>query len=221
MEGLQHISPSWAKVLSSEFTKPYFTSLSKFVAKECKLATVYPDSSNVFQAFSKTDFENVKVVLLGQDPYHGAGQANGLCFSVNKGIKFPPSLRNIFRGLQSDLGKEIPLHGDLSDWAGQGVFLLNSTLTVREHEAGSHQNMGWEIFTDAVIEKLSARKGLVYMLWGNSAQNKAKRIDASANLVLNSPHPSPLSAYRGFFENNHFSMANDYLRKTGKKPISW
>lgn len=208
-------------MLSDEFSKPYFKSLSEFVESEYQNEIVYPASREVFRAFANTDFQNVKIVLLGQDPYHGLGQANGLSFSVNDGVKFPPSLRNIFKGIQADLGKEPPISGDLSRWTEQGVFLLNATLTVRAQNAGSHQDKGWELFTDAVIEKLKSRKGLVYLLWGSFAQKKAQKIDAKQNLILKSAHPSPLSAYRGFFENKHFSKANEYLTSIGEKPINW
>ena len=215
------IENSWKQRLNGEFEKGYFIELAEFVKSEYANHKIYPPGRLIFSALDRCSFDSVRVVIIGQDPYHGPGQANGLSFSVNQGVKIPPSLRNIFRGLQADLGIEIPTEGDLTHWAEQGVFLLNATLTVRAHEAGSHQNKGWETFTDAVIEKLSSRKGLVYMLWGSFAQKKAQKIDASANLILKSPHPSPLSAYRGFFENNHFSIANDYLGKNGEKPISW
>ena len=216
------IEQSWKEVLQTEFDKPYFTSLTDFVRDEYRHATVFPPASLIFNAFNLCPFSDVKVVLIGQDPYHEPGQAHGLCFSVNDGVQFPPSLLNIFKELKSDLGVEIPQSGNLTRWAQQGVLLLNATLTVREHQAGSHQNHGWEQFTDAVIQTLSEKKsGLVFILWGSYAQNKARLIDSGRHCILRSAHPSPLSAYRGFFGNHHFSLANDYLSRIGKSIIKW
>ena len=216
------IEQSWKDCLADEFEKPYFRQLTDFVRGEYEKGTVYPPGSFIFNAFNHCPFEKVKVVLLGQDPYHEPGQAHGLCFSVREGIPFPPSLINIFKEVQSDLGIPIPKNGDLTRWADQGVLLLNATLTVRAHSAGSHQNKGWEIFTDSVINRLAtSREHLVYILWGAYAQRKCAMIDTTANLVLQSPHPSPLSASRGFFGNKHFSRTNDYLIKTGQTPIIW
>ncbi len=216
------IEQSWKEVLQTEFDKPYFTSLTDFVRDEYRHATVFPPASLIFNAFNLCPFSDVKVVLIGQDPYHEPGQAHGLCFSVNDGVQFPPSLLNIFKELKSDLGVEIPQSGNLTRWAQQGVLLLNATLTVREHQAGSHQNRGWEQFTDAVIQTLSEKKsGLVFILWGSYAQSKARLIDSGLHCILRSAHPSPLSAYRGFFGNHHFSLTNDYLSRTGKSIIKW
>ena len=216
------IEQSWKEVLQTEFDKPYFTSLTDFVRDEYRHATVFPPASLIFNAFNLCPFSDVKVVLIGQDPYHELGQAHGLCFSVNDGVQFPPSLLNIFKELKSDLGVEIPQSGNLTRWAQQGVLLLNATLTVREHQAGSHQNRGWEQFTDAVIQTLSEKKsGLVFILWGSYAQSKARLIDSGRHCILRSAHPSPLSAYRGFFGNHHFSLTNDYLSRTGKSIIKW
>jgi len=208
--------------LAEEFEKPYFEQLVDFVRSEYEKGAVYPPGSLIFNAFSHCPYDKVKVVLLGQDPYHEPGQAHGLCFSVREGIPFPPSLINIFKEVQSDLGTPIPKNGDLTRWADQGVLLLNATLTVRAHSAGSHQNKGWEQFTDAVINCLATRREhLVYILWGAYAQRKGAMIDKNKNLVLQSPHPSPLSASRGFFGNKHFSQANAYLLQTGQTPITW
>ena len=216
------IEQSWKEVLQTEFDKPYFTSLTDFVRDEYRHATVFPPASLIFNAFNLCPFSDVKVVLIGQDPYHEPGQAHGLCFSVNDGVQFPPSLLNIFKELKSDLGVEIPQSGNLTRWAQQGVLLLTATLTVREHQAGSHQNRGWEQFTDAVIQTLSEKKsGLVFILWGSYAQSKARLIDSGRHCILRSAHPSPLSAYRGFFGNHHFSLTNDYLSRTGKSIIKW
>lgn len=216
------IAESWKHVLSDEFGKAYFTQLTDFVRNEYQTQTVYPAGNNIFRAFDRCSFENVKVVILGQDPYHGPNQANGLCFSVKEGIPFPPSLVNIFKEIKDDIGKEIPPHGSLDRWADQGVLLLNATLTVRAHEAGSHQNKGWETFTDAVIHRLaSQRKGIVYMLWGSYAQKKAAFVSSADNLILKAPHPSPLSSYRGFFGCKHFSQTNAYLASKGEKQIEW
>lgn len=216
------IAESWKNVLHEEFDKGYFKELVEFIKQEYQSQTIYPAGKNIFRAFDHCDFEDVKVVILGQDPYHGPGQANGLCFSVKEGMPFPPSLLNIFKELKGDLGKDIPPHGSLDRWADQGVLLLNATLTVRAHQAGSHQNKGWETFTDAVIHQLaSKRKGIVYLLWGSYAQKKAAFVNPSDNLILKSPHPSPLSAHRGFFGNGHFSKANEYLKASGESEINW
>ena len=216
------IEQSWKDCLADEFEKPYFRQLTEFVRGEYEKGTVYPPGSFVFNAFNHCPFEKVKVVLLGQDPYHEPGQAHGLCFSVREGVPFPPSLINIFKEVQADMGKPVPKNGDLTRWAEQGVLLLNATLTVRAHAAGSHQNKGWEVFTDAVINRLATqREHLVYILWGAYAQRKGAMIDTSKNLVLQSPHPSPLSAGRGFFGNRHFSKTNAYLTATGQIPIVW
>jgi uracil-DNA glycosylase len=218
-----NISDSWKSVLSEEFEKEYFRALTSFVRSEYRNHTCFPPGEKIFAAFDRCSFDNVKVVVLGQDPYHGKGQANGLCFSVNKGISHPPSLINIFKELEADTGKPYPLDGDLGMWADQGVLLLNATLTVRESVAGSHQRKGWEEFTDAVIQHLSdQREGIVFMLWGGYAKKKGSKIDRNKHLVLNSGHPSPLSANRGYwFGNRHFSKANDYLKKKRKNQINW
>lgn len=216
------IEQSWKELLASEFDKEYFKSLTDFVRQEYQSTTVYPPGSYIFNAFEHCPFDKVKVVILGQDPYHEPGQAHGLSFSVQDGIPYPPSLVNIFKELESDLGKPMPSSGNLLRWADQGVLLLNATLTVRAHLAGSHQNRGWETFTDAVIHKLADnRSHLVYILWGSYAQKKGAFIDASHNLVIKSAHPSPLAAYRGFFGSKPFSKANDYLIATGQEPIDW
>jgi len=216
------IEESWGKVLQEEFEKTYFKKLIEFVRSEYQDQKIYPPGKQIFSAFDKCPFDQVKVVILGQDPYHGPGQANGLCFSVHEGMPFPPSLTNIFKEIKNDLGKEIPPNGFLERWAEQGVLLLNATLTVRAHQAGSHQKKGWEEFTDAVIKALAEEKQeVVYMLWGNYAQKKASIVDAASNLILKSVHPSPLSAHRGFFGSAHFSQANSYLREKGKTVIDW
>lgn len=216
------IEESWRVRLQEEFEKPYFKELTDFVREEYQQRVVYPPGKLIFNAFNLCPFDRVKVVLIGQDPYHGPGQAQGLCFSVNDGIKFPPSLVNIFKELESDLGIATPTSGSLVRWAKQGVFLLNATLTVREHEAGSHQNRGWETFTDAVIRCLATQKEhLVFILWGGYAQRKGAFIDRSRHLVIASPHPSPLSAYHGFFGTKPFSRTNDYLKAQGLEPIQW
>ena len=216
------IEESWKQVLSDEWNKDYFIKLTDFVRNEYATGQVFPPGKEIFAAFDATPFDNVKVVIIGQDPYHDVNQANGLCFSVRDGIPFPPSLLNIFKEIQDDLGTPIPQSGDLSRWAKQGVLLLNSTLTVRAHSAGSHQNKGWEQFTDEVILQLAQQKeNLVFILWGSYAIKKGAFINRMKHLVLTSPHPSPLSAYRGFFGNKHFSQANDYLIKHGKTPITW
>lgn len=216
------IEPSWKTVLAGEFEKEYFLNLTKFVHEEYRTAQIFPPGRQIFAAFDATPFNDVKVVILGQDPYHDVNQANGLCFSVNNGVAFPPSLLNIFKEIKSDIGTEIPQSGDLSRWAHQGVLLLNATLTVRAHMAGSHQGRGWETFTDAVIAHLAReREHLVFLLWGAYAIKKGAFIDRTRHLVLTSPHPSPLSAHRGFFGNHHFSRANEYLTAHGKTPIVW
>lgn len=217
------ISPSWKPRLEQEFQKDYFRDLTEFVRSEYRSHRCYPPGREIFAAFDHCPYESVKVVILGQDPYHGAGQANGLCFSVHRGVDHPPSLVNIFKELESDLGKPYPPEGDLTHWADQGVLLLNATLTVRQGQAASHQNKGWETFTDQVIRRLSEdREGLVFMLWGGYAKKKGSVIDSSRHLVLLSGHPSPLSANRGYwFGNRHFSKANAYLREQGLQEISW
>ena len=216
------IAPSWKENLNDEFTKPYFTQLTEFVRNEYKTQTVYPPAKEIFNAFDCCDFDETKVVIIGQDPYHGAGQANGLCFSVHPNVKMPPSLQNIFKEIESDLGKPFPANGDLSRWAKQGVLLLNATLTVRASTAGSHQNKGWEQFTDAVIQQVSEKKNnIVFLLWGAYAQKKGQIIDRNKHLVLASAHPSPFSVHNGFFGNKHFSKTNDYLRSKGITPIDW
>ena len=216
------IEESWKKQMQDEFDKPYFETLTRFVKAEYATTTVYPPGGEIFAAFDACPFEQVRVVILGQDPYHEPGQAHGLCFSVNDGVQFPPSLQNIFKEIESDLGISLPTSGNLTRWARQGVLLLNATLTVRAHQAGSHQNHGWETFTDAVIHRLaSQRENIVFILWGSYAQRKGAFIDRSRHLVLQSPHPSPLSAYRGFFGNRHFSQANQYLVEHGYSPIQW
>jgi uracil-DNA glycosylase len=217
------IHSSWKEVLEDEFEKPYFIKLTSFVKKEYQEHTCYPPGNRIFSAFDHSSFANTKIVIIGQDPYHGPNQANGLCFSVNKGTPFPPSLLNIFKELESDLGATIPQSGDLTRWADQGVLMLNATLTVRAHQAGSHQGQGWEIFTDKVITELSNRReGLIFMLWGGFAKKKSKLIDTSKHFILASGHPSPLSANRGYwFGNKHFSQANEILERQGLNPIRW
>jgi uracil-DNA glycosylase len=218
-----NIAPSWQEKLQAEFDKPYFENLIEFVKTEKQSQTVYPAGKLIFNAFEHCSFEQTKVVIIGQDPYHGAGQANGLCFSVADNIPIPPSLVNIFKEIQQDLGNPIPKTGNLERWAAQGVLLLNATLTVRAGVAGSHQNKGWEIFTDAVIRKLNEEKqSLVYMLWGSYAQKKGSIVNAAHNLVLKAKHPSPLAANQGgWFGCKHFSQANDYLTSIGKVAIHW
>ncbi len=216
------IEAGWLEVLREEFEKPYFEKLKGFLLEEKKQYQVFPPGKRIFAAFDHTPFNKVKVVILGQDPYHGNGQAHGLCFSVPDGVAIPPSLVNIYKELNSDLGIPIPKSGNLEKWAEQGVLLLNATLTVRANQAGSHQNQGWENFTDEVIRQLSARHtGLVFLLWGSYAQAKTALIDTSKHHVLKSVHPSPLSAYRGFFGCRHFSKTNALLLSTGKEPIDW
>jgi uracil-DNA glycosylase len=212
------IEESWKRVLGKEFDKDYFVKLAEFVRTEYKQATVYPPPQFIFRAFELTPFDKVKVVILGQDPYHGPNQANGLCFSVNEGVPLPPSLLNIYKEIKSDVGGD----GDINKWPKQGVFLLNATLTVRAHLAGSHQNRGWEQFTDAVVRVLSEQKEKsVFILWGNYAQKKGAVIDEKKHLVIRSAHPSPLSAYNGFFGSKPFSQTNTYLIFNGKEPVEW
>lgn len=217
------IEPSWAAHIGEEFDKPYFAELVKFVRMEYSATTCYPPGHEIFNAFNLCPFDKVKVVIIGQDPYHEPGQAEGLCFSVKEGVNPPPSLVNIFKEIEDDLGTPMPANGSLRRWAEQGVLLLNATLTVRAHQAASHQRHGWEEFTDACIRALSRdRQHVVYMLWGGFARGKAQLIDARNNLVLQSVHPSPLSANRGgWFGNHHFSRCNDYLREKGNKEIIW
>ena len=216
------IEESWKKHLAPEFEKDYFVKLTNFVRQEYQTTTVYPPGRLIFNAFNLCPFNKVKVVIIGQDPYHGPGQAHGLCFSVNDGVPFPPSLQNIFKEIQSDLGTPIPTTGNLTRWANQGVLMLNATLTVRAHQAASHQRQGWEEFTDAAIRALAEeRENLVFILWGAYAQKKGAFIDRNKHLVLASAHPSPLSAYNGFFGNKHFSRANEYLTAHGQQPIQW
>ncbi len=217
------IEPSWQAQLKEEFEKPYFKNLVEFVKNEYNSNTCYPPGNQIFSAFNHTPFSEVKVVIIGQDPYHGPGQAHGLCFSVPEGISQPPSLINIFKEIKEDLQNPIPQSGNLERWADQGVLLLNATLTVRAHQAGSHQNKGWEQFTDSVISKLSEnREGLVFLLWGGYAKKKGSMINRDKHLVLSSGHPSPLSANRGlWFGNKHFSKTNEYLLSKGLKKINW
>jgi uracil-DNA glycosylase len=216
------IEQSWKAQLAAEFDKAYFVQLTDFVKDEYRRETVFPSGSNIFSAFEHCPFDKVKVVILGQDPYHEPGQAHGLSFSVREGVPFPPSLINIYKEIENDLGVRAPQSGDLTRWADQGVLLLNATLTVRAHQAGSHQNKGWETFTDAVIHCLAeSRPHLVYILWGAYAQKKGAFIDAKNNLILKSAHPSPLSAYRGFFGSKPFSQTNAYLTANAQSPINW
>jgi uracil-DNA glycosylase len=216
------IETSWKEALSEEFQSDYFSRLKDFLISEKKNYRIYPPGSDIFSAFNHTPFENVKVVILGQDPYHGKGQANGLCFSVNDGIKKPPSLQNILKELNTDLGIPFPESGNLEKWAKQGILLLNATLTVRAAQAGSHQNKGWELFTDSIIRKLSAEKeNLVFILWGNYARAKKSMINTEKHFIVESPHPSPFSAHSGFFGSRPFSKTNDYLAQVGKSPIDW
>ncbi|MDJ0707279.1 MAG: uracil-DNA glycosylase [Leptolyngbyaceae cyanobacterium MO_188.B28] len=217
------LEPSWKAVLEDVFATPNMQALKKFLkAEKAAGKIIYPRGSLIFNAMNSTPFDQVKVVILGQDPYHGPGQAHGLCFSVPEGVALPPSLINIFKEIEQDLGVKLPKHGCLQGWADQGVLLLNSVLTVERHKAASHKGKGWEQFTDAIISALNQqRKNLVFLLWGSYAQQKGKFIDRQRHLVLTSPHPSPLSAHRGFFGNRHFSKANAYLQKNGVEPISW
>lgn len=216
------IEESWKKQLQEEFDKLYFKQLTEFVRSEYVSQTIYPPAKLIFNAFDQCPFDRVKVVILGQDPYHGPGQAHGLCFSVNDGVEFPPSLRNIFKEINADTGAPVPQSGNLERWAKQGVLLLNATLTVRAHQAGSHQKRGWEQFTDSVIHLVADKlEHVVFILWGNYAISKGEFIDQRKHLVLKSVHPSPLSASRGFFGNHQFSTANKYLAEHGKGPIEW
>lgn len=216
------IAADWKALLQPEFDKPYFDQLTRFVRTEYATQKIFPAGRNIFRAFDKCPFDRLKVVIIGQDPYHGDGQANGLCFSVNDGVAFPPSLQNIFQEIRDDVGIPVPESGNLDRWAEQGVLLLNSVLTVRAHQAASHAGHGWEQFTDAVVRLIAERKqGIVYMLWGNYAQRKGQIADPTRNLILRSVHPSPLSVYRGFFGCRHFSQANAYLQSLGKTPIMW
>lgn len=217
-----NIEPEWKEALASEFEKPYFKDLTDFVRHEYATGTCYPAGRNIFNAFWQTPLSRVRVVILGQDPYHDVNQAHGLCFSVQPGVPFPPSLQNIFKEVSAETGAPIPADGNLTRWAEQGVFLLNTCLTVRAHQAFSHSGKGWETFTDAVIQTLSSRRtGLVFLLWGAPAGRKAALIDQSKHLVLRSAHPSPLSAFRGFFGNGHFTQCNEYLKQQGTAPIIW
>ncbi|MFD2998864.1 uracil-DNA glycosylase [Pontibacter toksunensis] len=216
------IEESWQNVLQDEFEKPYFNQLVSFVKDEYTTQKVYPAGNQIFNAFEKCTFDKVKVVILGQDPYHGPNQANGLAFSVSDKVRIPPSLLNVFKEIKSDLGKEMPTSGNLERWAEQGVLLLNATLTVQAGKAGSHQKKGWEEFTDAVVEKVNdLKEHVVFMLWGAYAQKKGAFIDEGKHLVLTAAHPSPFAADRGFFGSRHFSKANQYLREHGKEPIEW
>ena len=216
------IEKSWHSALIQEFNKPYFTKIRNYIREEYKVKTIYPPAKDIFRAFDSTPFDKVKVVIIGQDPYHGEGQAHGLCFSVNDNTDIPPSLRNIFKEIEEDLGIPLPTTGNLQNWANQGVLLLNNVLTVEKGKAHSHKGVGWEEFTAKAIQKLSSdRHGLVFLLWGNSAQEKETLIDLDRHLVLKSVHPSPLSAYNGFFGCKHFSQTNKYLEVTNKKPIDW
>lgn len=219
---MAQISNDWKDALSEEFSKDYYKELYSFIVEEYRTKKIFPPSGDIFNAFHLTPLEKVKVVILGQDPYHNDGQAQGLCFSVQKGVEIPPSLVNIYKELQDDMGCEIPGHGDLHSWAEQGVLLLNTVLTVRAHQAMSHRGVGWEAFTDAAIRKLNeVDRPIVYILWGKPAQEKAKMLNNPKHLVLKAPHPSPLSAYRGFFGSKPFSTTNAFLEKNGMKPIDW
>ena len=216
------IENSWKEALKDEFEKPYFAALCDFVRQEYKTSTIYPPASLIFNAFNLCPLDKIKVVIIGQDPYHEPGQAHGLCFSVNDGVKFPPSLQNIYKEIASEYNQPMPQSGNLTRWAEQGVLLLNATLTVRAHLAASHQGKGWETFTDNVIKEVNDRcQNVVFLLWGSYAQKKEAYIDKSKHCVLKAAHPSPLSAYRGFFGCNHFILANNYLRKRGKEEIVW
>lgn len=217
------IEASWKKALEKEFTQPYFAAIKQFLIKEREEGqTIFPPGKLIFNAFNTTPFDEVKVVIIGQDPYHGPGQAHGLSFSVPQGVPIPPSLQNMYKEIHTDLGLPIPSHGNLSHWAEQGVLLLNAILTVRAHQAASHHGAGWEKFTDAAIQRLNRdRDGLVFMLWGGYAKKKGEMIDRGRHLVLTAPHPSPLSAYSGWFGSRHFSQANAYLVSKGKEAIDW
>lgn len=216
------IESGWKKELQDEFNKDYFVKLTEFIRNEYREDIVFPPGNELFSAFDFCPLNQTKVVILGQDPYHGVGQANGLCFSVKPGVRMPPSLKNIFKEIKEDIGKELPENGSLERWAKQGVLLLNSTLTVRKSSPGSHQGRGWEEFTDAIVKKLSEKKEkLVFLLWGSYAQRKGEVIDHTKHLVLSSAHPSPFAAHRGFFGNKHFSKTNEYLTGQGLEPIDW
>ena len=216
------IAQDWKEILQPEFDKPYFRELTDFIRQEYASRRIFPRAGNIFRAFDKCPFDKLKVVIIGQDPYHGEGQATGLCFSVADGIPFPPSLQNIFQEVSSDLNRPVPASGNLDRWAEQGVLLLNAVLTVRAHEAASHAGRGWETFTDAVVRAIAERKqGIVYLLWGSYAQRKGAIADPARNCILKAVHPSPLSAYRGFIGCRHFSQANAYLRSQGKAEIEW
>ncbi len=217
-----NIGNEWDKLLEGEFDKEYYIKLRSFLTREYKTKTIYPDMYDIFNALKYTSYSDVKVVIIGQDPYHGAGQAHGFCFSVKRGIEQPPSLKNIFKEIHDDLGINIPKHGQLTDWAKQGVLLLNAVLTVRAGEANSHKGMGWEIFTDRVIELLNNReKPMVFLLWGANARQKRRLITNPNHQILETVHPSPLSAYNGFFGCKHFSIANEFLKATGQDTIDW
>ncbi len=216
------IAEDWKRLLADEFEKEYFIRLTEFVRREYATRTIYPQGRNIFRAFDMCRFDRLKVVIIGQDPYHGPGQANGLCFSVADGVPHPPSLQNIFKEISDDLGKPVPVSGNLDRWAEQGVLLLNSVLTVRAGQAASHQGMGWETFTDAAVQAINTHaEGIVYLLWGAYAQRKGSVIDTARNCVLKTVHPSPLSAHRGFMGCRHFSKANEYLVSQGKTPVEW
>lgn len=217
------LEPSWLEVLQDEFSKPYMQDLKEFLVSEAKSGKViYPEGQNIFSALNLTPFEHVKVVILGQDPYHGPGQAHGLCFSVKKGVAIPPSLVNIYKELKSDLGIQVPNHGYLEEWAKEGVLLLNNVLTVEHGQAGSHHGRGWEQFTDKIVQLLNEKKEhLVFILWGAPAQKKAAKVDMNKHFILKSPHPSPLSSYRGFFGSKPFSQTNEYLKSKKIAPINW
>ncbi len=216
------IAEDWKQVIGEEFDKPYFAELAQFVRDEYSSRRIFPAGRNIFRAFDKCPFDDLKVVIIGQDPYHGEGQANGLCFSVGDGVPFPPSLQNIFKEVHDDTGVPVPQSGNLDRWAEQGVLLLNTVLTVRAHQANSHQGKGWEKFTDAVIQAVNAQdRPIVYLLWGKPAQSKIPMLTNPKHLILKAPHPSPLSAYRGFFGCRHFSQANEFLKANGVEPIDW
>lgn len=216
------IEASWKEQLKKEFVSPYFLTLTNFLENEYRSKTIYPQKEMIFNAFDKCPYDKVKVVIIGQDPYHGPGQAHGLCFSVNEGIKPPPSLNNIFKELESDLGISTPTSGNLTRWAEQGVLLLNATLTVEAHKAGAHQKKGWETFTDAVIKNVSDyHNNIVFILWGGYAQKKGDVIDSTKHHIIKSAHPSPLSAYNGFWGSKPFSQTNKYLKRIGKTTIEW
>lgn len=216
------IANDWKVILHNEFESDYFSDLASFVRSEYESNTIYPPAKLIFNAFEQCRWEDLKVVIIGQDPYHGPGQANGMCFSVNPGVRIPPSLRNIFKEIAAEYNSDLPFDGDLTPWANQGVLLLNATLTVRAANAGSHQKKGWETFTDNVIKAISKnKKNIVYLLWGSYARNKKMLIDSNHNLILESPHPSPLSAHRGFLGNDHFKKANDYLFDQYQVRVDW